>query len=208
MMERDLVATVRIDRNCVFYYHKLSSNHLRWNRAWDLIEEPMGVHDHHAEAKKVGPVRYVRLSITDSRKSEDDHSGRLIESLFNEAGHYQVASMILKNDPKGLREVIKKLCEEEVDLIVMTGGTGLSKRDQTIEAIGPLLDKVLPGFGELFRSLSFREIGSAALMSGALCGTAKGKVIVALPGSEHAVRLAMTKLLIPEVQHLVWQAGR
>lgn len=168
----------------------------------------MGVHDHHTEAKKVGPIRYVRLSITDSRKSEDDHSGRLIESLLNEAGHYQVASMILKNDPKGLREVIKKLCEEEVDLIVMTGGTGLSKKDQTIEAISPVLDKVLPGFGELFRSLSFHEVGSAALMSRALCGMAKGKVIVSLPGSEDAVRLALTKLLIPEAQHLVWQAAR
>ncbi|MDE2059615.1 MAG: molybdenum cofactor biosynthesis protein MoaB [candidate division NC10 bacterium] len=168
----------------------------------------MGVHDHHIEAKKIGPIRYVRLSITDSRKSEDDHSGRLIESLFNEAGHCQVASMILKNDPKGLREVVKKLCEEEVDLIVMTGGTGLGKKDHTIEAISPVLDKVLPGFGELFRSLSFQEVGSAALMSRALCGMAKGKVIVCLPGSEHAVRLALTKLLIPEAQHLVWQAAR
>ena len=84
----------------------------------------MGVHDHQAEARKVGPIRYARLSITDSRKLEDDHSGRLIESLLNEAGHSQVASMILKNDPKGLREVVKKLCEEEIDLIVMTGGPG------------------------------------------------------------------------------------
>ena len=168
----------------------------------------MGVHDHHAEAKKVGPIRYARLTITDSRKPEDDHSGRLIESLLNEAGHSQVASMILKNDPKGLREVVKKLCEEDVDLIVMTGGTGLSKKDQTIEAIDPLLDKVLPGFGELFRNVSFQEVGSAALMSRALCGTAKGKVIVCLPGSEQAVRLALTKLLIPEVQHLVWQTAR
>ncbi len=168
----------------------------------------MGVHDHHAEAKKIGPIRYARLSITDSRKPEDDHSGQLIESLLNEAGHTQAASMILKNDPKGLREVIKKLCEEDVDLIVVTGGTGLSKKDQTIEAVSPLLDKVLPGFGELFRSLSFQEVGSAALMSRALCGTVKGKVVVCLPGSEHAVRLALTKLLIPEVQHLVWQATR
>ena len=168
----------------------------------------MGVHEHQEEAKKVGPIRYARLSITDSRKPQDDHSGRLIEALLNEAGHSQVASMILKNDPKGLREVIKKLCEEEVDLIVTTGGTGLSKKDQTIEAISPLLDKVLPGFGELFRGLSFQEVGSAALMSRALCGTAKGKVIVCLPGSEHAVRLALTKLLIPEARHLVWQATR
>ena len=168
----------------------------------------MGVHDHHAEARKVGPIRYARLTVTDSRKPEDDHSGRLIESLLNEAGHSQVASMILKNDPKGLREVVKKLCEEDVDLIIMTGGTGLSKKDQTIEAIDPLLDKVLSGFGELFRSLSFQEVGSAALMSRALCGTAKGKVIVCLPGSEQAVRLALTKVLIPEAQHLVWQAAR
>ncbi len=168
----------------------------------------MGVHDHHAEARKIGPIRYVRLSITDSRKSEDDHSGRLIESLLNEAGHCQIASMILKNDSKGLREVVKKLSEDEVDLIVMTGGTGLSRKDQTIEAISPILDKVLPGFGELFRNLSYSEVGSAAFMSRAICGTVKGKVVVCLPGSEHAVRLALTKLLIPEVQHLVWQASR
>jgi molybdenum cofactor biosynthesis protein B len=168
----------------------------------------MGVHDHRSESAKVGPIRYARLSVTDTRKAEDDHSGRLIESLLNEAGHSQVASMIVKNDPKGLRDVVKKLCEEEIDLIVMTGGTGLGRKDQTIEAIRPLLDKVLPGFGELFRNLSFQEVGSAALMSRALCGTAKGKVVVCLPGSEHAVRLALTKLLIPEAQHLVWQAAR
>jgi len=168
----------------------------------------MGVHDHRAESQKVGPIRYARLSITDSRKPEDDQSGRLIESLLNEAGHSQVASMIVKNDPKGLKDVVKKLCEEDIDLIVMTGGTGLSKKDQTIEAIRPLLDKELPGFGELFRNLSFQEVGSAALMSRALCGAAKGKVIVCLPGSEHGVRLALTKLLIPEAQHLVWQAAR
>ncbi len=168
----------------------------------------MGVHDHREVAREVGPVRYVRVSVTDSRKPEEDQSGRAIESLFSEAGHAQVASMIVKNDPKGLREVIKKLCEEEVDLIIMAGGTGLSKKDQTIEAISPLLEKVLPGFGELFRSLSFQEVGSAALMSRALCGTVRGKVIVCLPGSEQAVRLALTKLLIPEAQHLVWQAAR
>jgi molybdenum cofactor biosynthesis protein B len=168
----------------------------------------MGVHDHRSESAKVGPIRYARLSVTDTRKAEDDHSGRLIESLLNEAGHSQVASMIVKNDPKGLRDVVKKLCEEEIDLIVMTGGTGLGRKDQTIEAIRPLLDKVLPGFGELFRNLSFQEVGSAALMSRALCGTAKGKVVVCLPVSEHAVRLALTKLLIPEAQHLVWQAAR
>jgi molybdenum cofactor biosynthesis protein B len=168
----------------------------------------MGVHDHHVEAKAVGPVRYARLTITDSRRAEDDRSGRLIESLLSEAGHTQVASMILKNDAKGLREVVRKLCEEDVDLIVMTGGTGLTRKDQTIEAIDPLLDKSLPGFGELFRHLSFQEVGSAALMSRALCGTVKGKVVVCLPGSEHAVRLALTKLLIPEAQHLIWQATR
>jgi molybdenum cofactor biosynthesis protein B len=156
----------------------------------------------------VGPIRYARLSITDSRKAEDDHSGRLIDSLLNEAGHVQSAAMILKNDAKGLREVVKKLSEEDLDLIVMTGGTGVGKKDQTIEAVGPLLDKVLPGFGELFRSISFQEVGSAAFMSRALCGTLNGKIVVCLPGSEHAVRLALTKLLIPEVRHLVWQASR
>ena len=98
--------------------------------------------------------------------------------------------------------------DDEVRAVVLTGGTGVAPRDVTPETVGPLLDRVIPGFGELFRALSYQEIGSAAMMSRATAGTVSGKVIFVLPGSENAVRLAMTRLIIPELTHVVQQVRK
>lgn len=168
----------------------------------------MGTSEHRGEAKRLGPVRYAVITVSDSRTEETDGSGRLARRLLDEAGHNQAGYRLLKNDPAAIREAVLDLLGQPLDCIVITGGTGVGRRDVTIETVSPLLEKTLPGFGELFRHLSYGEIGPAALMSRAICGTARGRVLVCLPGAEDAVRLALSKLLIPELQHLVWVASR
>lgn len=169
----------------------------------------MGVEEHRHQARGVGPVGYALLTVSDSRTEATDESGRVARQLLNEAGHVEQSYRLLKNDPEAVRaEVGRLLLDGAVGFIVTTGGTGLGRRDLTIEAVRPLLDKELPGFGELFRSLSHAEIGSAALMSRALGGVSRGKIVACLPGSAGAVRLALSKLLIPELRHLVREATR
>jgi molybdenum cofactor biosynthesis protein B len=167
----------------------------------------VGVEEHRAAAAR--PVlRGAILTITDSRAPGDDASGDLIASLLAEAGHELAARAWLPNELGAVRERVAGLLREELHFVITTGGTGIGQRDVTIEAVTPLLEKRLDGFGELFRALSYAEVGSAALLSRAVAGTAGGRVICCLPGSIQAVRLAMTKLLLPELAHLVWQAGR
>jgi len=173
-----------------------------------LIGVSVGVKEHKHQAAGIGTIRYAQLTISDSRSIEEDRSGRLIQQLLNEAGHELADYLLLPNDAAKIQAEVKRLLGVDVDLLVTTGGTGLSPRDVTIEAIEPLLEKTLPGFGELFRSLSYAEVGTSALMSRALLGVAERKVVVCLPGSEGAVRLAVAKLLIPELRHLVWVASR
>lgn len=168
----------------------------------------MGVEEHKHQAKVVGRIRYAQLTISDSREASEDGSGQLIQRLLNEAGHQLVEYLLLKNDFATIQEEVKRLLRADLELIVTTGGTGVGRKDLTIEALEPLMEKVLTGFGELFRVLSYAEVGSSAFLSRALLGTAGGKVVVCLPGSEGAVQLALTKLLIPELKHLVWVAGR
>lgn len=168
----------------------------------------MGVEEHKHQAKVVGRIRYAQLTISDSREASEDGSGQLIQRLLNEAGHQLVEYLLLKNDFATIQEEVKRLLRADLELIVTTGGTGVGRKDLTIEALEPLMEKVLTGFGELFRVLSYAEVGSSAFLSRALLGTAEGKVVVCLPGSEGAVQLALTKLLIPELKHLVWVAGR
>lgn len=168
----------------------------------------MGVEDHKDRARAVGQIRYAQLTISDSRSTEEDATGRLIQRLLSEAGHTLGEYLLLTNDLARIREEVGRLLEADLELVVIAGGTGIGRRDVTIEAVEPILEKQLPGFGELFRALSYAEVGSSAFLSRALLGTARGKVVVCLPGSEEAARLALTKLLIPELKHLVWVAGR
>ncbi len=168
----------------------------------------MGVDEHREQARTIRTVRYAQLTITDSRIEGEDRSGRVITSLLNEAGHVRVAYQLLPNEVSRIRAAVEELLAEELDVIVTTGGTGLGRRDQTVEAVSPFLEKEVTGFGELFRNLSYAEIGPAAFLSRALCGVARGKILVCLPGSEGAVRLALAKLLVPELLHLVSQVRR
>ena len=149
------------------------------------------------------------LTVSDTRTESDDQSGRAIIELLTAAGHIVAGHQIVRDEPADVeRMLLDQLANADVHVIITTGGTGITSRDSTFEAIDRLLDKGLDGFGELFRMLSFNEIGPAAMMSRATAGVARGKIIVALPGSEDAVRLAMTELLIPELGHLVQQVTR
>jgi molybdopterin adenylyltransferase len=156
--------------------------------------------------KAAGParVRCFVLTISDSRTAETDTSGKAIATLLIGGGHEVAGSAIVKDEPADvIRHVVHQL--GVVDVVITTGGTGLTARDSTYEALTSLLEKRLDGFGELFRMLSYQDIGSAAMMSRAVAGTARGTFVAALPGSEGAVRLAMEKLLLPELRHVVQQ---
>jgi molybdenum cofactor biosynthesis protein B len=163
------------------------------------------------EHKKRAPaaVRCYIVTVSDTRTEETDTSGRAIEELLTAAGHQISGRVIVKDEAALVRSTVERqLANREVDVIISTGGTGIAARDTTFEALDSMLEKKLPGFGELFRMLSYEQIGSAAMMSRATAGIAARHVVVALPGSEAAVRLAMEKLLLPELGHLVQQAGK
>jgi molybdenum cofactor biosynthesis protein B len=163
------------------------------------------------EHKAAAPSRvacYV-ITVSDTRTEDTDTGGRAIVELLTAAGHQVTGRAIVRDDSDELRDCIgRQLAHPDVQAIITTGGTGITSRDCTYEAISAMLWKQIDGFGELFRALSYQEIGAAAMMSRAVAGTIAGRVVVALPGSEAAVRLALTKLLLPELGHLVREATR
>lgn len=147
--------------------------------------------------------------MSDSRTEETDDSGKLIKELLTNAGHEIVGYQIVKDDKRDIKDALKAFAQrDDVDAILTNGGTGISMRDSTYEVVEDFLDKTIDGFGELFRALSYQEIGSAAMMSRAIAGVSKGKVIISMPGSPGGVRLAMEKLVLPELGHIVGLAQR
>jgi molybdenum cofactor biosynthesis protein B len=149
------------------------------------------------------------LTVSDTRTEATDTSGRAIAELLTAAGHDVVGRAIVKDEPGDVARVVSdQLASADVQAIITTGGTGLTSRDSTYEAIDSLIEKRLDGFGELFRMLSYHDIGPAAMLSRAVAGTARGKFIAALPGSEGAVRLAVSKLLVPELSHIAQQLAK
>lgn len=168
---------------------------------------PMGYIDHKAEAPK--SVGCVVITISDSRTEDTDESGRYLVAILKENGHSIHGYRLLKNDPEAIRQTISGFAAEvSVKIIITTGGTGLSHRDITVETVSGLLDKQMPGFGELFRLLTWESIGTPAIMSRALGGVITGKIILCLPGSLNAVKLAAEKIILPELGHLAREAGR
>lgn len=146
------------------------------------------------------------ITISDTRTKETDKSGNLIEQLLGDANHTVGYYAIIKDEPSQIQEQIEILRQNrEISAIILNGGTGIAPRDTTYDAIEKLLEKTLPGFGELFRFLSYQEIGSRAMASRAVAGVYKNKLIFSLPGSSNAVKLGMEKLILPELVHLVGQ---
>jgi molybdenum cofactor biosynthesis protein B len=165
----------------------------------------------HSEHRAHGPasVACFVLTVSDTRTPDTDTSGRAIRDLLAAAGHSVAGHAIVRDEPTQVRDRVLASCSDAAtQVIITTGGTGITSRDGTYEVVDGLLDKRLDGFGELFRMLSFQEIGSAAMMSRATAGTVQGKVVFVLPGSENAVRLAMTRLIIPELSHVVQQVRK
>ncbi|MDA1080113.1 MAG: MogA/MoaB family molybdenum cofactor biosynthesis protein [Gemmatimonadetes bacterium] len=165
---------------------------------------------HRAEADAQAPVACALLTVSDSRTEATDESGALMRRLVEEAG-YRVASYdLLKNDESAVREHVRGLvARADVDAVLITGGTGLGSRDRTVEAVRPLFDKEMPGFGEIFRMVSFNEqVGTAAILSRAVAGGANGKLVVSMPGSKAAVELALTRVLLPELRHAIRELRR
>jgi molybdopterin adenylyltransferase len=163
------------------------------------------------EHKAAAPTRvgcYV-ITVSDTRTEDTDTGGRAIVELLTAAGHEIVGRTIVKDDAEQLRDAIgRQLANPDVQAIITTGGTGITTRDSTYEAVTAMLWKRLDGFGELFRMLSYQEIGAAAMLSRAVAGTIAGRIVVSLPGSEAAVRLAVQKLIAPELGHLVREVSR
>ena len=163
--------------------------------------------EHKADAPK--SVGCFVLTISDTKMPGTDTSGQLIRELLENAGHAVRGSAIVKDEPNQVQAVIREQCADPgVQVVILTGGTGITSRDSTFEAVEALLDKRLTGFGELFRFLSYQEIGAAAMLSRAQAGVSRGRIVFSLPGSPNACRLAMEKLIIPELGHLVREINR
>lgn len=162
---------------------------------------PVSVHEHRAHGKR--SVACAIVTVSDTRTPETDTSGAVTRDLLVRAGHTVVDQAILPDEPARVRGHVETLlARTDVDAVLVNGGTGLAPRDTTYEAIAGLLDKRLDGFGELFRLLSYEQIGAAAMLSRAVAGVARGKIVASMPGSTAAVELAMTKLLVPELGHM------
>jgi len=163
--------------------------------------------EHKQQAPRV--VRCFVVTVSDTRTEANDTGGRAVADLLTAAGHVVSGRALVKDDALQVRDVVEaQLANAEVDVVITTGGTGITSRDTTYEVIDALIDKRLDGFGELFRMLSYDQVGAAAMMSRATAGLARGHIVIALPGSEAAVRLAMEKLVLPELGHLVQQARK
>ena len=148
------------------------------------------------------------LTCSDSRAHADDVSGRALREGLEAAGHTVVGQTVVRDEPEEIRAAVERGLQGGARAVLVTGGTGITRRDQTVEAIRPLLEKEIPGFGELFRMLSFQEIGSAAWLSRALAGTVRGTLVFVFPGSPNAVRLALDRLILPELGHAVRELSR
>ncbi|MDB5353175.1 MAG: molybdenum cofactor synthesis domain protein [Planctomycetota bacterium] len=167
----------------------------------------MSVTQHRAEAPT--SLRVAVLTISDTRTLETDTSGSLILEMINAAGHSLSDRAIVPDEPDPMRHHLLAWRDRgDIDAALLTGGTGISTRDQTYETISAILSKPLPGYGELFRMLSYAEIGPAAILSRALGGLMDQLVVLVMPGSRAAVKLAMEKIILPELPHLVREARK
>ena len=169
----------------------------------------MGVDDHKAYAPAPAAIRIHVVTASDSRTPETNQGGRLVRELSEGAGFRVVGETLLPDERDAIGQLVSRLCREDAaEVILLTGGTGIAERDATVEALQGLLDKRIDGFGELFRMLSFAEIGPAAMLSRAIGGTIGRTAVFAMPGSPAAVRLAMERLILPELTHVVGELSR
>jgi len=159
----------------------------------------------HTRHRQTGPlaVPCALLTVSDTRTPATDESGAWLRARLTRGGHEVAATAIVRDEPRAVRACLRRWAREgRARVVLITGGTGIAARDRTYEAVAGLLEKRLDGFGELFRALSYREIGAAAMLSRAVAGTCRGMVLFAMPGSPAAVRLAVNRLILPELRHV------
>jgi molybdenum cofactor biosynthesis protein B len=145
------------------------------------------------------------ITVSDTRTGETDTGGRMIREMLAEQNHAVSGHIIIPDAPESVKNTLVSEIPAETGAVILTGGTGIARRDTTIDTVRPMLDMELPGFGELFRALSYEDIGPAAMLSRALAGAMNGRAVFCLPGSTGAVKLAMEKLILPELSHIVWE---
>jgi molybdenum cofactor biosynthesis protein B len=164
----------------------------------------MSVHEHKERAKKT--IRCFVITVSDTRDEATDSSGAAIKEYLGAESHQTAGYRIVKDETSQIESALEQaLGSADVDAVIVNGGTGISPRDVTYEVVSRAFEKKLDGFGEIFRYLSYLDIGSAAVMSRAAAGTARGKILISLPGSKGAVTLAMEKIILPEIRHMVSQ---
>ena len=164
----------------------------------------MSVHEHKEKGKK--SIRCFIITVSDTRDETTDTSGQTIKNFLDNDKHQTIGYRIVKDEPTEIAALLNEvLARNDIDAVIVNGGTGIAPRDGTYEVVSRFLEKKLDGFGEVFRYLSYLDIGSAAIMSRAAAGSAHGKILISLPGSKGAVTLAMEKLILPEIRHMVSQ---
>lgn len=163
--------------------------------------------DAHREAARGTPVTVGLVTVSDTRTPDDDVNGAYLAERVAAAGATVSGYHVVPDEPDQVREVVEELAPIS-RLVLVNGGTGISRRDTTFDALSGMLEKTLPGFGELFRMLSWEQVGAAAMLSRATAGTFRGAVVISTPGSPKAVTLAWEKLIEPELEHLAWELTR
>lgn len=168
----------------------------------------MSSQEHRTAAQGQGSVPIAVVTVSDTRTPETDVSGQLMRTLAEAAGHQVVDYRIVRDEPDEVLQALEELVAGAARLIIFNGGTGIGRRDRTYDVISRVIEKPLPGFGELFRMLSYEQVGAAAMLSRATAGVYRERIVFSTPGSPNAVQLAMEKLILPEIQHLAWELVR
>lgn len=163
---------------------------------------------HKELAAERGPVAIAVITVSDSRTPETDTNGHYLRAEIERLGHKLVAYHVVKDEADQIAALLAELSAGSAQVLLFNGGTGISPRDTTYDVLSRAIEKPLPGFGELFRMLSYDQVGAAAMLSRAMAGVYKGKVVISTPGSPAAVQLAWEKLILPELQHLAWETTR
>ncbi len=172
------------------------------------VMSDMGAEEHRRKAGDQ-PITIAIVTVSDTRTPETDVNRQHIEAQMTARGHRVGAYRLIKDEPQQVARVLDELADDAtIQIIIFNGGTGIAPRDTTYDVLSRSLEKTLPGFGELFRALSYQEIGAAAMLSRATAGVYRRTFVISLPGSPHAVQLALDKLILPEINHLAWEVVR
>ncbi len=172
------------------------------------MDKSASTEQHRALARDAGPVAIAIVTVSDSRTPETDANRKYLEAEIAAMGHRVAEYRLIRDEPAQVLDALEQIANTSVQLMLWNGGTGIAPRDTTYDVLSRKLQKTLPGFGELFRMLSYQQVGAAAMLSRAVAGIYRGKVVISTPGSPNAVETAWTQLIRPELEHLAWEVAR